>query len=116
MDNKRKNGYVSGIVSLIAFGIFLIMAINTGWNQTGEVIWVFAIVFGGLGFGSLWKPDTIGKITSQIFENAARNMEEEHSSSKQEQKNSPKAIQVSATKGSNVNINVNSQSKEDEED
>ena len=115
MDKKTKDGYIAGILCLMVFAIFLIMTINTGWNQTGQVMGVFTIIFGGLGFGSLWKPNTIGKITSQLLENAARNMEEEHSSSKQEQKNSPKAIQVSATKGSNVNINVSSQSEEDED-
>ena len=45
MQEERKNGYVAGIVSLLIFSIFLLLAINNEFNLSGQILWVITIVF-----------------------------------------------------------------------
>lgn len=93
MDKKRKDGYVTGLVCLIVFAIFLPYAINIGWNTTGQIFWVFTIVFGGLGVGSLLKPDSVGAVASQLLKNLAKSEEEgSDSHNKQIQKKSSGSV------------------------
>lgn len=95
MDKKIKSGYVTGITSLIAAAIFLLFAINSGWNLSGQMFGVFGSVFGILGIGSIWKPSIFGPITAKIIENIAKSFENESNNNKQNQhnpKNSPQAI------------------------
>lgn len=112
MDKKRKDGYVTGIVCLIIFGIFLPTTISIGWNTSGQIFGVFTIVFGVLGVGSLWKPDSIGAVVSQLLKNLAENEEKSDSHNKQIQKKSSGSVQVMASHGAKVNINVASGKKE----
>jgi hypothetical protein len=114
MDRKRKEGYVTGLGCLVIFAFFIPIAISTGWNTSGQIFWVFAILFGGLGFGSLWKPDLVGAIASEFVKNLSKGSEEESSDShdKQIQKKSS-GVQVMAHDQSNVHIIVHSGKKKD---
>jgi hypothetical protein len=72
----------------------------------------FTVFFGGLGVGSLWKPDSIGAIASQLLRNLAKSGEEESDShNKQIQKKSSGSVQVMASDRAEVNINVPSVKK-----
>jgi hypothetical protein len=107
MDEKRKEGYVTGLGCLVIFAIFLPTAISTGWNTSGQIFWIFTVLFGGLGFGSLWKPDSVGTVTSQFLKNFAKSEEEvSDSHNKQIQKESAGGVQVMASDQAEVNINV----------
>ncbi len=111
MDEKRKEGYVTGLLFLLIFGIFLPTSISTGWNTTGQIFGIITAVFGVLGFGSLWKPDSIGAVASQLLKNLAKNTEEgSDSHDKQIQKKSS-GIQVMSHDQSNVKIIVHSGKK-----
>lgn len=113
MEVVRKNGYIAGIMSLVASSLFLIFTINFGWNLTGQALGVLTIFFGLLGIGSLWKPNSIGQIASQILENISKNMQESAKSdshNKQTQKKSD-GIQV-MTRDGNVNITVAERGKQ----
>lgn len=113
MEDKRKNGYVTGIVCLLIFFVFLIFAINNAWNMSGQIIWVITIFFGALGFGSLWKPDSIGEIATQILKNLSESGEDTSDSHNiQIQEKSSGAVQAMATQGASVTINVNSKDME----
>jgi hypothetical protein len=112
MDKKRKDGYVAGLGFLVVFAIFLPVSISTGWNTTGQIFGIFTLVFGVLGVGSLWKPDSVGAIALQFLENFGTNEEEgSDSHNKQIQKKSSGSVQVVATHGANVNVNVSSGKK-----
>jgi len=113
MDKKRKDGYVTGLGCLLIFAIFLPTAISIGWNTSGQIFWVFTILFGGLGFGSLWKPDSIGAVVSQFLKNLSKSSEEGSSDShnQQTQKKSSGSVQVMAQDQSNVSITVHSGKK-----
>jgi hypothetical protein len=115
MDKKRKEGYVTGLVCLIIFAIFLPTAINIGWNTSGQIFWVFTIVFGALGVGSLWKPESIGAVASQLLKNLAESKEKSDSHNKQIQKKSSGSVQVMASDQAEVNINVPSVEKKQAE-
>lgn len=112
MDKKRKDGYVTGLVCLIVFAIFLPYAINIGWNTTGQIFWVFTIVFGGLGVGSLLKPDSVGAVASQLLKNLAKSEEEgSDSHNKQIQKKSSGSVQVNASDEAEVHVSVSPREK-----
>jgi hypothetical protein len=113
MDKKRKEGYVTGIGCLVIFAFFILIAISTGWNTSGQIFWVFAILFGGLGLGSLWKPDSVGAVASEFVKNLSKGSEEGSSDShdKQIQKKSSGSVQVMAHDQSNVHISVHSGKK-----
>ena len=113
MEDKRKNGYVTGIVCLLIFSIFLIFAINNEFNMSGQIIWAITIFFGGLGFGSLWKPDSIGQIATQILKNFSESGKDTSDSHNiQIQEKSSGAVQAMATQGASLTINVNSKDLE----
>jgi len=113
MDEKRRNGYVTGLLCLLICSFFSLFALNNEFNLSGQIIWVFAIFFGGLGVGSLWKPETFGAIATQILENLSKSGEDTSDShNKQIQKNSSGAVQAMATQGSSININMNSKDME----
>lgn len=103
MEEKTKNGYIAGIGSLIGAGIFGIVAFNSGWNLTGQVLTIFTVIFGFLGIGSLAKPDSIGQVAGQFLENIARNSQE-HSSKSFSQKGGKKSKNV---QGETVNYTEN---------
>jgi hypothetical protein len=73
---------------------------------------IFAALFGGLGFGSILKPKTIGVVASQFLKNLGRSSEEGSSDShdSQVQKRSS-GIQVMAHDQSSVSITVDSRKK-----
>jgi hypothetical protein len=104
MDENKKEGYVTGLGCLVIFAIFLPTAISTGWNTSGQIFWAFTILFGGLGFGSLWKPDSVGAVTSQFLKNFAKNEERgSDSHNKQIQKETSGSVQVM---GDEARVNV----------
>jgi len=105
MEDKRKNGYVTGIVCLLIFFVFLIFAINNEWNLSGQIIWVITIFFGALGVGSLWKPESFGEIATQILKNLSESGEDKSDSRNiQIQENSSGAVQVIANHGSSITM------------
>ncbi len=96
MKDSKTDAYVAGVICLIGTAIFIIVAINVGWDMTGQVLIVFGLVFGILGVGCFWKPELFGPIASQILKTMARNAEERNSrtyeQNQQESKNSPQII------------------------
>lgn len=113
MQETRKNGYVTGIVCLLGFSIFLLLAINNEFNLSGQILWVITIFLGALGVGSLWKPESIGQVATQILENLSKSGEDTSDSHNiQIQKNSSGAVQAMATQGASVTINVDSKDLE----
>jgi len=113
MEDKKKNGYVTGIVCLLIFFILLIFAVNNEWNMSGQIIWVITIFFGGLGVGSLWKPASFGAIATQILKNLSESGKDTSDSHNiQIQENSSGAVQAMATQGASVTINVDSKKSE----
>jgi len=104
MDKTRRNSYVSGVIGIIILGIFVPMAINAGWNVTGQTLGVIGLVFGILGLGCFIKPDFFGPILTQIFENLSKNTESSETRKNEQHQNKPsKSPQIQAEK-SNVNI------------
>lgn len=113
MEDKKKNGYVTGIVCLLIFFILLILAVNNEWNMSGQTIWVITIFFGGLGVGSLCKPESFGAIATQILKNLSESGKDTSDSHNiQIQENSSGAVQAMATQGASVTINVDSKKSE----
>lgn len=78
MEDSKKNAYITGVIFSFMAVFFLMMAINIGWNLSGQFMGVFGLLFGGLGVGSLWKPESIGQIASQMLENMQKNAEKEN--------------------------------------
>lgn len=113
MDEKTKEGYVTGVVCIFVFALFAYFTYISISNQpTAVILGIFAVLFGGLGFGSIWKPNSIGAITTRILNNFARNSETASSDShdKQVQKESS-GVQVMSHDQSSVNIVVHSGKK-----
>jgi len=108
MKEKTKKGYVAGVVSLFVFLFFGLFAVHNEFNLTGQILWVITFVFGVFGFGSLWKPDSVGQIVWQILENFSESDKDTSDShNKQIQKNSSGSVQAMSTHG-NINISMNS--------
>jgi hypothetical protein len=113
MDKKRKDGYVTGLVCLLLFSLFTYFTIISFSNSSAAIIMgIFATLFGGLGFGSLWKPESIGAIASQLLENLGKSEEQSDSHDKQIQKESS-GIQAIADRGGQININVTQEKTQD---
>lgn len=113
MDKKKQGGYVTGLICLLLFSFFAYFTIISASNQaTAAILGVFSIFFGGLGFGSLWKPESIGAVASQFLKNLAKNAEDEPSDSHETQvQKKSSGVQVMATHGAKVNITVSSEKK-----
>jgi hypothetical protein len=113
MDKKKLVGYVTGLVCLLIFALLSYLAIISVSNgSTATIIGIFAALFGGLGFGSLWKPYTIGAVASQFLKNLSKGSQESSDShDKQIQKKSNGSVQVMAHDQSNVSITVHSGKK-----
>ncbi len=107
MKKEKKSGYIAGIICIMAALIFSIVIINMSWNLSTQVLSVFVLVFGGLGIGSLWKPDVIGYIASQILENIARNTQEQESRKYEQNQEKPKQSPQVIAEKSNINITYN---------
>ncbi len=80
MEDSKKNAYITGVIfSFMAiFSIFI--AISVGWNMSGQFMSIVGLFFGVLGVGSLWKPESIGQIASQILENMQENSDRQNKS------------------------------------
>jgi hypothetical protein len=104
MDKKKKDGYVAGITFLFIFVIMVYFTIATvSTPSTATIMGIFAIFFGGLGFGSLWKPESIGAVVWKFMERSFEDKERSSDShNKQVQKDSS-GVQVMAH-DSNVTI------------
>ena len=105
MDKKRQEGYVTGLVCLLIFALFAYFAIMSASNMSATAIMgIFAALFGGLGFGSLAKPDTVGAVASQFLKNLSKSEEEgSDSHNKQIQKETSGSVQVM---GDEARVNV----------
>lgn len=115
MDKKRKKGYVTGLgCSLVSFLLF-ILAVNNEWNLSGQILWGLTIFLCVLGVGSLWKPDSIGAVVSQLLENLSESGEEKSDSHNKQIQKKSSGVQVIASQGAKVNINVASEKKEQAE-
>jgi|GEM_PF-5014299 len=101
MEDSTKNAYIAGVgYSFVA--VFCIMfAINTGWNMSGEFLGVFGLLFGALGVGSFWKPESIGQIAAQMWENMQKNAEKQNRP-RTTKKTTTQIINVSGS-GNNLN-------------
>ncbi|XES76270.1 MAG: DUF6650 family protein [Candidatus Bathyarchaeia archaeon] len=109
--NKKTNGYVAGIGCGFGFVILLFLAINNAWNTTGQLLWGFTAVFGGLSVGCFFKPETFGAAVSKYFEQLSETKGTSDSHDKQIQKKSS-GIQVMSHDQSSVKIFLNQPDKE----
>lgn len=86
MDEIKRNGYLAGFSCSLMSGVFILVALDFGFNLSGKVLTLFGVMFGILGIGSLWKPESIGPIATQLLENMRRNAEEQNKPQKKEVK------------------------------
>jgi hypothetical protein len=109
MHKKKRDGYVAGLACLLVFALLSYFAIVSASNpSTAVIMGIFAIFFGGLGFGSLWKPESVGAVVSQFLERLSESEEgSSDSHDKQIQKKSS-GVQVMAHDQSKVTISVTS--------
>lgn len=116
MNKKRKDGYTTGIICLLFFALCTYFTVENLSNQPITVVLgIFTSFFGILGFGSLWKPDSIGAVASQILRNLSKSGQEEktvsHDTSQIQEKSS--GIQVLSRDKSEVNITVQSEKQQE---
>jgi hypothetical protein len=105
MNRKQKDGYIAGSGFVIAFFIFLAFAISIGWKDlSGQAFSIITVFCGIIGFGSLWKPETVGSIAVQILEKFSDNEEKPTQIRKQTQKNKFSGNQVMTGNQSNITI------------
>ena len=114
MKDPKTDAYVSGVISLIATAIFIVVAVSVGWDMTGQVLIIFGLVFGILGIGCFWKPELFGPIASKILENMARNAEERDSRTYEQTQQSPKNSPQVYTEKGNVTIKYGSETRKGE--
>ena len=113
MEDKKKSGYVTGLVCLLIFSLFFIFAVNNEWNMSGQIIWVTTAFFGALAAGSFWKPETIGQVATQFLRNLSESGKDTSDSRNiQIQQNSSGAVQAMATQRGTVTINLGSKDLE----
>lgn len=113
MEEKTKNGYIAGVVSLLGCFLFGLFAYHNEFNLSGQILWGITLVLGVFGVGSLWKPDSVGQVVWQLLENLSKSGEATSDSHNiQIQKNSSGAVQAMATQGASVTINVDSKKSE----
>jgi hypothetical protein len=118
MDEKTKEGYVTGIGCLFLFSVFAYFAVMSASNMPAAALMgIFAALFGGLGFGSLAKPVTIGAVAAEFLKNLGKSSEEGSTDSHniQIQKKSDGSVQVMTGDRAEVNINVPSGEKKQAE-
>ncbi len=109
MEKKRKKGYVTGIIGVIASAILSIMAIDMGWNTTGQILGTFGVVFGVLGVGSIAKPEAVAPILDDIFQGILRSTAEKPTSRVKQHQIKPRSSpQIFSGKGSKVIIKYES--------
>lgn len=105
MEDSTKNGYIAGVVCSVIAAFLILMAINIGWNLSGQFMGIFGLLFGGMGIGSLWRPESIGQIASQILENMQENARE------QNRPRSTKKVTTQIIARGDVNVNNITDSK-----
>ncbi len=112
MDKETKSGYIAGILFLLVFFAFLSSIINIGLDKLDLLYSILTATFGILGFGSLWKPKTIGAVATALIEMFTKDAEKSssHSHNKQVQRKSS-GVQVMTGDQSNVNVIVHSGKK-----
>jgi hypothetical protein len=115
MDNETKSGYVAAFIFIVAFFAFLTSLINIGLNKVDLLSSIITAILGILGFGSLWKPRTIGAVAVAIIDMFRNTGNTEGSSpdshNKQIQSKSSGSVQVHATHGAKVNVSIPSDKK-----
>ncbi|NJL43710.1 MAG: hypothetical protein HC945_00045 [Nitrosarchaeum sp.] len=108
---KKLKIYVAGSIGILCLLIFGIIAINQGWNLSGQILGSIGIFFGLLGGGCFLKPEIFGPILNQIFENIAKNSGDTYSQKQHHTKNSNQV----QTKNGRVNITQNFYGDKDNE-
>lgn len=74
MKKKTKDAYLAGIFGVMAGAIFAVVAMNSS-NLASQIVWVFAVIFGGLGIGCFVQPDFFGPLLNKIMDNIRKNNE-----------------------------------------
>ncbi len=94
VNEAKKEGYVTGVLSLIVSLVLTVIAVNSGWNMTGQLFGGIGLIFGCLGVGSLFKPDVIGPIAYGVLANFAKTEKQRKSRYSQHPVNSPNSPSV----------------------
>ncbi len=69
MESTTKQGYVAGLLCLLAAIIFGVSLFNTGLESSGgKLLVAFTLIFGGLSVLSLIKPDSIGVVAWEFLQ------------------------------------------------
>lgn len=66
--DKKTSGIASGIVCLVGFLVFLVLALNNEWNASGQLLWASTPVLLGLSIGCFWKPESVGQALWNLLE------------------------------------------------
>jgi hypothetical protein len=78
MDDAIKGGYSAGVISLIMTLICGIVALHSNLSEmNGQVVAVFAGLFGLSTVGSFVYPATFGQYILELYNNIHRNMKED---------------------------------------
>jgi len=75
MEKEKVDGYIAGLVFLLVGIVILVITVPTSsLSNTGSLVGpIMGIFFGGLGTGSLWKPDALGPIVAEMAQRMAQN-------------------------------------------
>jgi hypothetical protein len=75
MEKEKVDGYIAGLVFLLVGIIIVVVTAPTlSLSNTGSLVGpVIGIFFGGLGAGSLWKPDTLGPVVAEMAHRLSQN-------------------------------------------
>lgn len=109
MDDDRRNAFAVGFL-LVLFAILMLSNVyENGVNSSDRSAIILILAFGGLGVGSILKPDTIGPVATWIVERAMKNyrsQEETSHGDKQSMKGSPGSGQAIAKDGAKINQTI----------
>lgn len=117
MDEKRRQGYVTGIVCFIIASILIILVNNFEWNASyNETFWILSLIFGLIGIGSISKPEFIGGVVMEVLKRLLPKREDvSESHVTQIQHQSPHSMQMSARDNAQININMDGMDARDSE-
>lgn len=102
--NKKKKGYKTGGIGVFLGSLFLLLSINMWQTLSGQILILAGIFFGGLGVGSIWKPESIGQIAAEIFEFIDKNTREQVSNDSSQSQNQPRNSPQVQTDSGDIHI------------
>jgi hypothetical protein len=110
MNEKQRQGYITGIICFIVASVLIILVHNFEWNTSGQTLWLLTIIFGVFGIGSLWKPESMGNVITGLLERLSQKKDTSESHNIQNQ--STGSIQATASHNARINIHMSAKDSE----